>query len=73
MHTKTAKRWKSDTFEIQQSDASHYYWLMKATHREDRVPLTWLEVQELHGLLVRVIAAHEDMADETLAGEVRSV
>ncbi|MBN2003706.1 MAG: hypothetical protein JXA21_10150 [Anaerolineae bacterium] len=49
------KRWKSDKFEVQQSENSPYYWLMKATNREDRMSLTLAELKELRELVDRVL------------------
>ncbi len=54
------KRWKSDKFEIQQGESSPYYWLMKATNREDRISMTLAELKELRELLERVLRVRGD-------------
>ncbi|HNT77133.1 MAG TPA: hypothetical protein PKH77_19145 [Anaerolineae bacterium] len=48
-------RWKSNRFEIHQGEGSHYFWLMKATKREERMPFTLAEIKELRELLDQVL------------------
>ena len=60
MTTKPFTRWKSNTFEIQQGEDSHYYWLMRATTREERMPLTLAELKDLKELIEQVLASNEE-------------
>ena len=48
-------RWKSNRFEIHQSEGSPYFWLMRATKREERMPFTLAEIRELCELLTHVL------------------
>ncbi len=48
-------RWKSNRYEIHQSEGSPYFWLMDATKREERTPFTLAQIKELHDLLKRVL------------------
>ncbi len=62
------KRWKSDRFEIQQGENSPYYWLMKATSRENRISLTLAELKELRELMDRVLRSRGDDEKELADG-----
>lgn len=48
-------RWKSNRFELECGENSHWYWLMLATDREIRIPLSKKEVVELRDLLSAVL------------------
>ncbi len=52
-------RWKSNRFELERGESSHWYWFMLATDRQVRIPLKQQEIVELRDLLNIVLEEGE--------------